>query len=459
MVRETSQSPDLREAKPLSGKLVVITGTSRGIGAETARQFALAGADIVGTHVDPDPGKQKKQDKVEADCLEAGVNFTSILSDITTEEGRRVLLNAAIGSEDNPKKVDVLYLNAAGGLEEDKPDDWAETINISSQLDLVEEFLPHMARGGIIIYPASIWSHEYGNTKQMAQYEPVASTKHEAERRLRELIPYLDEINVKLGVLVGDVTQGTGAYTIFKLLFRDKLSEIEKTMPGGKFPTAEDMGKAVVDMALNPGESGFTKFVGRTELEPIDMTIFQSPIQRDEVARLLPMYNDETLFIDSFMPRDLHSGIAMYTVREQDVAGHFTGPYEDIKVEPGHILMEGALQALGLTYGTTHMFDDIVGFFDETSVKSSSFVLPGEQVRFETQIEKYNREGFVGRVDVFVGDKVVGALRNAKITIAPVEIARRLYRQEVSKREKAGKERKNQPFVLFPQILPDKPQI
>jgi len=264
--------PDIQETQPLKGKTAVITGSSRGIGAAIAKSLAMAGVNIVGNHVDPSPGKIRRQEKVNEEIQLYGVQAASVLADITEPEGRQALLQAAIMPEGatEPRNIDYLILNAAGGLEEGKPEGWAEKINIEAQLALVEQFLPYMNRGGKIIYLTSLWAHRYGEVKQLPGYEPVARTKNAAERLLRERIPQLNERGISLGVLSGHVVRGTAAHTLFRRGDRERLAQIEQTAAGRVFPEASDMGTAALDMILSNFESGYTKYVGGTEAEPLD---------------------------------------------------------------------------------------------------------------------------------------------------------------------------------------------
>lgn len=261
---------DIQEEQPLRGKRAVITGTSRGIGAEIAKSLALVGVEIIGTHVDP--RKEKRQDRVAREVQAAGSTFTSILADISEPAGRGVLLQAAIHPEgqEQLRNIDFLVLNAAGGLEEGKPKGWAEKINIESQLALVDQFLPYMNPGGKVIYLTSLWAHRYGEVKQLPAYEPVARTKHVAEQALRDRIDEMQQRGISLGVLSGHVIKGTAAHTLFTRGFKKRMDELEKTAEGGQFPKVTDMGNAVRDMLLMPFQSGYTHYVGGTEAEPIE---------------------------------------------------------------------------------------------------------------------------------------------------------------------------------------------
>lgn len=249
--------------RPLEGKVAVVTGNSRGIGAGISFALAEAGTHIVGCHVDP--GKEARAGRLRTQLDGLGVRLTSVIADITEATGRKALLEATL--TDHPQGADYLILNAAGGLEQGKPANWAETINIDSQLALVDTFLPHMNHGGAVMYITSLWAHRYGEVQQLPGYEPVARTKNLGEKALRAKIPELVEKDIRLLIECGHIISGTGAYTLFRLADRQLMSDLEKTAEGGKFATPEDMGRAARDLILSDQESGSIVFVGGSYAE------------------------------------------------------------------------------------------------------------------------------------------------------------------------------------------------
>jgi hypothetical protein len=48
---------------------------------------------------------------------------------------------------------------------------------------------------------------------------------------------------------------------------RVRLEAEEAMVPGGTYPVPQDMADALLDMIVHPGESGFTRYVGRTREE------------------------------------------------------------------------------------------------------------------------------------------------------------------------------------------------
>lgn len=140
----------------ISGKVVVITGASSGLGEITARHLAALGASVV-------LGARRKE------------NLDSIVSDITAKGGKAVAfatdvtvpaqVNALIqGALDSFGRIDVLVNNAGlmaiAPLAQGRTDEWERMIdiNIKGVLYGIAAALPHMHRqnSGHIINIASV---------------------------------------------------------------------------------------------------------------------------------------------------------------------------------------------------------------------------------------------------------------------------------------------------------------
>jgi NAD(P)-dependent dehydrogenase (short-subunit alcohol dehydrogenase family) len=160
--------------------------------------------------------------------------------------------------------LDILVLNASGGMERDlvaADPDYPMHINRDAQVALVKAALPLLRPGGVIVFVTSHWAHLYGKMQQLPAYEPVAESKHAGEQALRALQPDLDSRGLRLLVVTGDLIEGT---------ITPKL--LERTAPGlidrrrttqGALPTARDMGREIVQAALNPTlPSGATIVIG-----------------------------------------------------------------------------------------------------------------------------------------------------------------------------------------------------
>lgn len=95
----------MNTARPLDGKIALVTGASRGIGAETAKSLAAAGAHVILTARDV-----KALEAVEDAIHEAGGASTIAPLDLTEGDFIARLASAIAGRWD---KLDVLVISAA----------------------------------------------------------------------------------------------------------------------------------------------------------------------------------------------------------------------------------------------------------------------------------------------------------------------------------------------------------
>lgn len=88
----------------LTGRVAVITGTSRGIGRELAHGFAEAGAIVVGC-----ARSYERAEAAAAELRAKGHETLAVLADVATPEGAEALIQAAVRRYG---KLDILVCNA-----------------------------------------------------------------------------------------------------------------------------------------------------------------------------------------------------------------------------------------------------------------------------------------------------------------------------------------------------------
>ena len=106
-----SRMPRHREAD-IRGKVVIITGASRGVGKQAAIDFARRGANVVlaARTVDPDPSVPGTIGETLKEIEDAGGQAIAIATDLALEADLKALVDAAVARFGG---VDILVNNAA----------------------------------------------------------------------------------------------------------------------------------------------------------------------------------------------------------------------------------------------------------------------------------------------------------------------------------------------------------
>jgi NADP-dependent 3-hydroxy acid dehydrogenase YdfG len=130
----------------ITGKVIVITGASSGMGAAAASHLAAKGASVV--------LGARRADRIEtlaAEITEAGGKAVAVVTDVTNREDVRKLVDAAV---ETYGRIDVLINNAGvmplSPLDRLKVDEWDQMIdvNVKGVLYGIAAALPHMKEQG-----------------------------------------------------------------------------------------------------------------------------------------------------------------------------------------------------------------------------------------------------------------------------------------------------------------------
>ena len=237
----------------LNGKRALVTGASRGIGAEVARRLAGAGADVIINF----RSKAPRAEEVAAQVRATGRRAFLVQADITVEAEVANMMQLAAKTG----VIDLLILNASGGLEKNKADDYAMDLNLTAQVRMIDMALPLMPAGGRIVFVTSHLAHFHGERTVYSAYETVAASKKAGEVALRARIPELASHGVSLVVVSGDLIDGT---TTPRLMQRVNPGIIDaRREQAGSLPTVEEFAQAIVDAAIDESlKSGDVAFVG-----------------------------------------------------------------------------------------------------------------------------------------------------------------------------------------------------
>ena len=191
----------------LAGKRALVTGSSRGIGADTARYLADAGAMVVINYRAKEPRARKLVAAIEAD----GGTALAIQADLTDADSVSAMfaeVDAAWGG------LDLLVLNASGGMESGMAADYAMQLNRDAQVRVLQAARPLLGRGSRVVFVTSHPAHFIRTTPTMPEYQAVAESKRAGEDALRELIPELEKAGIGFVVVSGDMIEGTITATL-----------------------------------------------------------------------------------------------------------------------------------------------------------------------------------------------------------------------------------------------------
>lgn len=242
------------QPQDLAGKGAVITGSSRGIGAATAALIAARGAGVVVNY----RAKAPRANKVVKGIEEAGGKAVAVGADLTEDSGAQALVDAAV---QNFGSLNLLILNASGGMEADRGEDYALKLNRDAQVNMVKAAIQAMPAGSQIVFVTSHQAHFINQTGTMDAYEPVARSKRAGEDALREMVPVLDDKGITLTIVSGDMIEGTITAT---LLDRAEPGAIEaRRAAAGKLYTVEEFAAEIAALVNKPGlEQAHTELVG-----------------------------------------------------------------------------------------------------------------------------------------------------------------------------------------------------
>jgi NAD(P)-dependent dehydrogenase (short-subunit alcohol dehydrogenase family) len=242
---------------PLCGKVSLVTGASRGIGAATATKLALLGSDLAINY----RSKSARAEQVCHEVANLGRKAIAVRADLTIQSEMDAMWSTI---QQVYNKLDILVLNASGGLEHGKAEDYAMTLNHTAQLQAARAAAKLMLDGGRIVFVTSHWAHFYGQKPVIPGYEVVAKSKRAGEESLRNYASELNGSGISLVVVSGDVIEGT---ITPRLLERKNQGLIEhRRLQANKLPTVDEFAEAIANAAADKHlPSGHTVFVGPTD--------------------------------------------------------------------------------------------------------------------------------------------------------------------------------------------------
>ena len=239
----------------LAGKRALVTGSSRGIGADTVSYLAHAGADVVVNF----RNKAPRAEKLAAQLRELGVRALVQGADLTDAESLAAMF-AEVQREFGG--LDILVLNASGGMESGMAEDYALKLNRDAQLAVLDAALPLLGEGSRVVFVTSHQAHFIRTTPTMPEYEPVALSKRAGEDALRERIPELAERGIEFVVVSGDMIEGTVTATLLERANPGAIEERRES--AGKLYNVSEFAAEVALAAVEPVPADNTRLIGDT---------------------------------------------------------------------------------------------------------------------------------------------------------------------------------------------------
>ncbi|TFC41992.1 SDR family oxidoreductase [Cryobacterium shii] len=240
-------------AGSLNGKRVLVTGSSRGVGAATVGYFADAGAGVVINFRNKEARAIKVADAIRA----AGGTAITVGADLTDADSVSAMFEA-IKTEFGG--LDILVMNASGGMESGMEADYAMKLNRDAQANLLATARPLLAPGARVVFVTSHQAHFVATAETMPEYEPVARSKRAGEDALRAQIPELAEAGIGFVVVSGDIIEGTVTAVL-----------LERASPGtmdarkdaaGRLYNVNEFAAEVALAAVEPVPENNTRYVG-----------------------------------------------------------------------------------------------------------------------------------------------------------------------------------------------------
>ena len=232
-------------SQKLIGKVAVVTGASKGIGAEIAKQLAAEGAAVVVNYASSKQGA----DRVVAEIVRGGGKAVAVQADMTRQDQiERLFAEAkqAFG------KLDVLVNNA--GIYEFAPIEEVTAEHFHKQFDLnvlglllaTKEAVKHFgAEGGSIVNTSSVVA-----TSAPPNTSVYSATKAAVNAITRSLAQELGPRHIRVNSINPGLveTEGVHAAGISESDFR---KQVEAQTPLGRIGQPQDIAPAAVFLASN----------------------------------------------------------------------------------------------------------------------------------------------------------------------------------------------------------------
>ncbi|RUT46838.1 SDR family oxidoreductase [Paenibacillus anaericanus] len=233
--------------KEIGEMTVLITGASRGIGAQVALRFAAVGMNIVIHYLN----SHEAANEVARKCMDLGAKVYTVTADLRSKEQ---IMRMKERLDTHGMRPDIVVNNAGishyGLLSDVDEEQWDEVmdVNLKSVFLCSQAFMPYMIqqRFGRIINVSSVWGISGGSCE--AVYSAAKGGVNAFTKALaKELAPS--------GVTVNAVAPGAVKTDMMSRFTDEELRLLEEEIPVGRLAAPEEISSLVYFLALP--ESGY----------------------------------------------------------------------------------------------------------------------------------------------------------------------------------------------------------
>jgi len=226
--------------KTFSGKVVLVTGGTSGIGKATAIEFARAGAKVVLS------GRREKEGaQVVAEIKELGGEAAFVRADIAKDADVKAMVKFAV---DKFGKIDIAFNNAGvewvGPLDQATEAEYHRVFdtNVWGVLNSMRHEIPVMLKngGGIIVNTSSVAGHV-----GFPQVSVYIASKHAVEGLTKSVALEFAKQNIRINA----VAPGPITTEMWDRFAREAKEQITATIPVGRVGAAEEIAAAVLYLA------------------------------------------------------------------------------------------------------------------------------------------------------------------------------------------------------------------
>ena len=229
----------------LAGKVVLITGSSRGIGLATAKAFAGEGCRLMLS-----ARSSGELAEAEAAMRASGAEVAAQVADVSNPGQAADLVQAAVAAYGG---IDVLVNNVGGGgggarIADSTDDDWRHALerNLIQTVRMMRLALPHIKgrAGASVVNVASIsgWSPQLAMSGQYGAAK--AALIFETERWALEFVPHGIRVNT---VSPGSILATGNGWDRYRLTNPEYFDDyVRHGFPMGRLGTVEEVAEVIV---------------------------------------------------------------------------------------------------------------------------------------------------------------------------------------------------------------------